>query len=163
MRALGPAATLACLVSCGASLAPRVPALPSPSRIGLQPCAVTGVGRPALCGVATVPEDRATRVGRTLSLDVVVVPAADKERTNPDPLFVLAGGPGQAATELAADTLQSLTSVSETRDIVFVDQRGTGRHSPLRCPLLPNDGAPDFGTLAGGVLPEQRLRDCLAH
>lgn len=160
--ALGPAATtIACLVACNASQAPRVPALSSPSRVGLQPCAVSGVGRPALCGVATVPEDRATRAGRTLSLDVVVVPAADEEHAKPDPLFVLAGGPGQSATELAAETLEAFTSVAETRDIVFVDQRGTGRHSPLRCSLLGDDA--DFGTLAGGVLPEARLRDCLAH
>jgi len=133
----------------------------SSSEIALLPCAVSGVGRPALCGVATVAEDRATRAGRTLSLEVVVVPAADKERAKPDPLFVLAGGPGQAATELAAQTSQVFASVGETRDIVFVDQRGTGRHSPLRCPIIGDDE--DIGTLAGGVLPEDRLRDCLAH
>jgi pimeloyl-ACP methyl ester carboxylesterase len=112
-----------------------------------------------MCGVVTVPEDRVTRVGRTLSLDVVVVPAEETERAQPDPVFVLAGGPGQAATELAAQTLAAFRSLARTRDLVFVDQRGAGRHSPLRCPI---DGD-DVGTLAGGVLPEGRLRECLAH
>jgi pimeloyl-ACP methyl ester carboxylesterase len=161
MRSLGPAASLACLAACGASQGPPVPWLTSWSVVAPLPCAVKGVGRPALCGVVTVPEDRASRAGRALSLDIVVVPAADKERAQPDPLFVLAGGPGQAATELAAQTLEVFASVAETRDIVFVDQRGTGRHSPLRCSIIGDDG--DIGTLAGGVLPEERLRDCLAH
>jgi pimeloyl-ACP methyl ester carboxylesterase len=161
MRSFGPVASLVLLAACGASNAPPVSAPSSPSGVALLPCAIRGVGRPALCGVATVPEDRATGAGRAVSLDVVVVPAAEKERAQPDPLFVLAGGPGQAATELAAQTLQAFASIAETRDIVFVDQRGTGRHSPLRCPVIGDDD--DIGTLAGGVLPEDRLHDCLAH
>lgn len=161
MRSFVPAASLAFLVACGASQAPRAPERFPPSGDSLLPCAVRGVGRPALCGVVSVPEDRATRAGRTLSLDVVVVPAAEKERARPDALFVLAGGPGQAATELAAQTVAVFASVAATRDVVFVDQRGTGRHSPLRCSMVGDDD--DIGVLAGGVLPEDRLRDCLAH
>lgn len=161
MRALGPSASLACLVACGASQAPQASGLSVSPGVALLPCAVSGVGRPALCGVVTVPEDRATRAGRVLSLELIVVPAADKERARPDPLFVLAGGPGQAATDLAAQTLEAFAPIAETRDIVFVDQRGTGRHSPLRCSIIGDDG--HIGALAGGVLPEDRLRDCLAH
>jgi pimeloyl-ACP methyl ester carboxylesterase len=50
----------------------------------------------------------------------------------PDPLFILAGGPGQAASQLAPFAAQ-LNAIRRTRDIVLVDQRGTGKSSPLEC------------------------------
>ena len=55
---------------------------------------------PARCGALTVFEDRATDAGRTIDLKIVVIPAVSGS-PEPDPLFFLAGGPGQAATDLA--------------------------------------------------------------
>jgi pimeloyl-ACP methyl ester carboxylesterase len=124
-----------------------------------MPCAVRGLGRPSFCGVATVPEDRVTRRGRAVDLDVVVIPASDVDGARPDPVFVLAGGPGQAATDAAADVAETFAAALTKRDFVLLDQRGTGRRSPLRCRLAANDG--ELGTLAGGALPEDRLRECL--
>jgi pimeloyl-ACP methyl ester carboxylesterase len=159
MRSLGPAAALACLVACAASHAPRAPAPSSPPGIALLPCAVRGLGRPSFCGVASVPEDRVTRRGRVVDLDVVVIPASDADGARPDPVFVLAGGPGQAATDAAADVAETFAAALTKRDFVLLDQRGTGRHSPLRCRLAADDA--ELGTLAGGALPEDRLRACL--
>ncbi len=51
----------------------------------------------------------------------------------PDPLFLLVGGPGQAATEAGARLAETLRDVLEKRDIVLVDQRGTGQSNPLDC------------------------------
>jgi len=59
-------------------------------------CVLGGVR--AACGTLRVPEDRASPSGRTIDLRVMVIPAAAVER-EPDPVFMLAGGPGGAATE----------------------------------------------------------------
>ena len=56
----------------------------------------------------------------------------------PDPLFILAGGPGQAASFLGPFAA-ALTGVRKDRDIVLVDQRGTGRSSPLECAAFKPD------------------------
>jgi pimeloyl-ACP methyl ester carboxylesterase len=65
---------------------------------------------------------------------VLVVPARTPKPA-PDPLFVLAGGPGQSAVEFARALLPDLEFARAARDIVFVDQRGTGGSNPLRCSL----------------------------
>jgi pimeloyl-ACP methyl ester carboxylesterase len=85
----------------------------------------------ARCGTVQVFENRDTREGRTLDLAYVVLPAIGNAQ--PDPVFVLAGGPGQAATRLLVLASSSLSTVNETRDLVFVDQRGTGASNGLRC------------------------------
>ncbi len=92
----------------------------------------TGPLRDARCTHVTVYEDRDLQKGRTLDLNVVVVPARDRT-PHPDPLVLLAGGPGQAATDLGAMLLATLEMVHRTRDIVLVDQRGTGASHPLDC------------------------------
>lgn len=51
---------------------------------------------------------------------------------------MLAGGPGQAATEAFVPLLKAFERVNRRRDIVLVDQRGTGKSNPLDCPLDPN-------------------------
>jgi len=64
----------------------------------LKPCRLPGIDEKLLCGQLTVFENRLTRAGRTIDLNVVVLPAFD-QRTKAEPLFDLAGGPGAAATE----------------------------------------------------------------
>src|ERR1051326_7536473 len=66
----------------------------------LRPCRLPGIDEGVLCGKLTVFENRATRVGRTIDRNVVVMPAfGPKNKT--EPLFELAGGPGVAATGAA--------------------------------------------------------------
>ena len=55
-------------------------------------------------------------------------------RKFPDPVFLLAGGPGQSAIAVAASTMALFSRLNNRRDIVFVDQRGTGGSAPLVCP-----------------------------
>ena len=86
----------------------------------------------ARCGDYEVFEDREARSGRTIALRWVVLPATGSTPA-PDPVFVLAGGPGQAATDLVVLADTQLAGVNRTRDIVFVDQRGTGSSNGLRC------------------------------
>ena len=89
----------------------------------------------ATCTTITVREDRAKKDGRAIALRVAVVRASGR-KAQADPLFVLAGGPGQAATEAYPLIAASLARVNVTRDIVLVDQRGTGGSRALECPSL---------------------------
>ncbi len=99
----------------------------------LKPCRLAGIDEKLLCGQLTVPENRQTRVGRTIGLNVVVLPAFD-QKTKAEPLFDLAGGPGAAATEGARFYAQQGKEYRRRRDVVLVDQRGTGRSNPLSMP-----------------------------
>ncbi len=92
----------------------------------------------ARCGTLTVPENPADPSGRQIDLNVAVVPAVSRN-PQPDPLFILAGGPGQAAVELGPALVQGFTRVHQERDIVLVDQRGTGKSNPLECELPEED------------------------
>lgn len=102
-------------------------------------CRLDGLSAAARCATVDVPEDRhAGGDGRTLALRVAVVPATLRPAA-PDPLFVLVGGPGQAATEAGAGVAQVLFDVRKERAIVLVDQRGTGASNPLDCRLHDPD------------------------
>lgn len=92
---------------------------------------------PALCGTLRVPEDRSNRAGRQIGLRVAVVPSVAAER-EPDPLFVLAGGPGDPGTRFFAWFPAVFDDVHATRDIVLVDQRGTGDSNAQNLPELPD-------------------------
>jgi pimeloyl-ACP methyl ester carboxylesterase len=90
----------------------------------------------AECASLTVPEARSPGhdpKGRTLDLAIAVVRATGR-KTAPDPLFFLAGGPGQSALDAYPGVAGSFARVNLTHDIVLVDQRGTGRSGPLACP-----------------------------
>jgi pimeloyl-ACP methyl ester carboxylesterase len=128
------------------------------ARLTLAPCAIPDLARPARCGTARVFENRALGRGRVIALKVVVVPAT-RTPAAPDPVVFITGGPGGAATDDVAGVLEESGAAAEARDFVFIDQRGMGRDSPLRCKIL--DGT-NLGDLAGGALPEPRLRACLA-
>ena len=109
----------------------------------LAPCQLSAPGRTtrvtAECGTFTVYENRQEGTGRTIDLRVAVVPAIRRD-PEPDPLFFLTGGPGQAATESYVAVQSAFSRVHRERDIVLVDQRGTGSSNPLRCPK-PDDVA----------------------
>jgi pimeloyl-ACP methyl ester carboxylesterase len=83
-------------------------------------------GIDARCGTFVVPEDRTEPDGPTIGLNVVVLPAFAKPARE-DAVTYLAGGPGDAATEQAVDQGWHLSALHTFRDILLVDQRGTGR------------------------------------
>lgn len=112
----------------------------SQSSLPLEDCTLslrTGYQVDARCGKLTVSEDRSDPDGRKIELNVAVVPAI-KRNPEPDPLFLLAGGPGQSAVETFPSMLPLLSQIYQDRDIVLVDQRGTGTSNPLHC-LAPED------------------------
>jgi pimeloyl-ACP methyl ester carboxylesterase len=115
------------LAGCGGDARPR-------STIALAECRLPKLPLAAQCGTLEVPENRDRPDGRRISLAIAVLPA-NTLHPRADPLFILAGGPGQAASFLGPFAA-ALTGVRKDRDIVLVDQRGTGRSSPLVCAAL---------------------------
>jgi pimeloyl-ACP methyl ester carboxylesterase len=99
----------------------------------LKPCRLSGIDEELLCGKLTVYENRKTRTGRTLDLNVVVLPAFD-QKTKAEPLFDLAGGPGAASTEGATFYAGPGKEYRRRHDVLCVDQRGTGRSNRLSIP-----------------------------
>lgn len=88
----------------------------------------------ARCGTLEVPEDRARPERRRIALNIVILPATGPVRL--PPLFDLEGGPGLPSTHSAAFYLTDGAAYRVGRDVVLVDQRGTGGSNPLACPEL---------------------------
>jgi pimeloyl-ACP methyl ester carboxylesterase len=86
----------------------------------------------AQCGRIAVPEDPQRPDGHQISLRIAVLPAT--RQPSAGALFYLAGGPGGAASTEVPVVDQLLGGVASTRDIVLVDQRGTGGSHRLSCP-----------------------------
>jgi pimeloyl-ACP methyl ester carboxylesterase len=126
--------------------------------IELTECRLKDVSSAAWCGEWTVPENHDQPGGRKIRLHVAVLPAYVRTRA-PDPLILLAGGPGQAASDIGKLALL-FDTVRRARDIVLIDQRGTGRSHPFGCKL--------FDTLDPVVAMMQvapdpaKLRECAA-
>jgi len=119
------------LLICSSSSCQR--SQPAGALAKLHLCRVAGVNEELLCGKLTVFENRETRTGRTIDLNIVVLPAFD-QKNKAMPLFDLAGGPGAASTD-AADFWAGPGKVHRGRhDVVLVDQRGTGQSNRLSIP-----------------------------
>ena len=104
----------------------------TPSALELEPCRLPGTSIKAKCGALEVPENPQVTDGKQIAIHFAVLPAlADNAR--PDPLFMFSGGPGQAAIEGFAPSLPYFGKVRRNRDIVLIDQRGTGTSAPLQC------------------------------
>lgn len=116
------ATALALLLSAATTASPQLP---------LRPCTVQAV--PARCGTLAVPENRDTDEGRKIRLRVVVVPARHKP-PRADAFTYLTGGPGgAAASDMTASAVGIWGRLLERRDILLVDQRGTGGSHALSC------------------------------
>src|SRR5262245_11641798 len=150
LRITVPIAFAALVLSVPAAAAPKVP-----SRLAqLHPCQ-GGSGIGALCGIYQVWENRTAESGRKIGLRIVVLPALSSH-PKPDPIFFLAGGPGQAATDLAGGLAGD--PLRRDRDLVYVDQRGTGDPDRLTCDLGAHED--DLQSYLGDVFPVDALRRC---
>lgn len=103
--------------------------------VTLEPCNLPKLTKEARCGKYEVFEDRSAARGRKIALNILILPASG-ENVQPDPLFFLAGGPGQGAVKVVTEAGDFLSGVRRERDIVFIDQRGTGESNPLNCNLI---------------------------
>ncbi len=126
--ALG-SALLLCLAFGGCD---NRPAAPSTDGIAFSDCRIKKLDSLARCAMVTVPEDHANAAnGKTINIHVAVLPSLAR-RAEPDPVYFFAGGPGQAASDLG-NLLAAFNDLRKHRDIVLVDQRGTGKSKTLTC------------------------------
>jgi pimeloyl-ACP methyl ester carboxylesterase len=116
---------------------------PGRGPLGLRSCTIAG--HTADCGVYNAPENPAQPSGKRIRLNVAVFPATSGH-PKPDPLFWFAGWGGAGVSDDAGNVLSALRRVNIDRDVVFIDQRGTGS-SKLSCALPAGPSAPTAAAL----------------
>ena len=137
-------------------LAPSV----ASAELVLEPCRLEVPRLPSVaarCGRLTLPENPSEPDGREIEVFVARVPSLSPG-PQPDPLVVIAGGPGQAASRFYAASSTAFEAIQRDRDIVLVDQRGTGESAPLTCPSV---SVASLETTELSLLPDA-MRTCLA-
>jgi pimeloyl-ACP methyl ester carboxylesterase len=127
-------------------LGPALLAAPAHGRtlgeIEFEPCVLTTAGLPrpteAQCARVSVPENPADPQGRSIELALAWIPVeGDAE---PDPVFMIAGGPGQSARDSYPMVASAFSDLARSRHIMLLDQRGTGESQPLFCEMPEDDG-----------------------
>jgi pimeloyl-ACP methyl ester carboxylesterase len=105
-------------------------------------CYLPGHKLPLRCLEVPVPRDYAHPERGQIKIHVIVAPAF-RENAKPDSVYVLAGGPGQSGSSIAALLDMSFHRIRATRDIVIIDQRGTGRSGKLSCSKIERSDTED--------------------
>jgi pimeloyl-ACP methyl ester carboxylesterase len=129
--------------------------------LALKTCRLKGLSTEARCGVLRRPLDPARPQGVQIDLHVAVLPALARNKL-PDPVFFFAGGPGQSAIGLAGRLSGLMGRFLNRRDVVLIDQRGTGQSAPLRC----DDDASALRPLREQIEPTRetaRIKACLSR
>lgn len=116
-----------CLMASGAIARPD-------EGLALTACHIANYSQEVLCGSHTVFEDRVSNTGRKIQINFAVIPAIG-EVSEPDPLLILPGGPGQAAKDMGPVVKLAFKEINQNRDIVLIDQRGMGSSHPLQCKM----------------------------
>jgi pimeloyl-ACP methyl ester carboxylesterase len=119
----------------------------------LKSCRVDGFAQEVQCGEIRRALDPDQPQGKQIEVHFIVLKAQDKNKA-PDPVFLLAGGPGQSAISVASYIQVVIEKLQRRHDLVFVDQRGTGKSAPLECP--------DHGDLQGIGVADYGVRQILA-
>ena len=130
---------LLAVAACGGGVAAAAPASDAPA-LNLHACRLVGLEHDAQCGVLKRPLDPARPGGTQIDLHVAVIPALARQKL-PDPVFFIAGGPGQSAIGLAGAIDRMMSRLGQRRDLVLIDQRGTGHSAPLQCDMPAPDEA----------------------
>jgi pimeloyl-ACP methyl ester carboxylesterase len=126
--------------------------------VAFAECRIKDVANSIWCAAINAPENPADPAGRKIGIHVALLPAYVRNRA-PDPLVLLAGGPGQAASDIGKLAL-AFDAVRRSRDILLVDQRGTGKSNPFACKLFD---ALDPVVAMMQVAPDpDKLRECAA-
>jgi pimeloyl-ACP methyl ester carboxylesterase len=160
---LRPSSLLILLSACIPAAGDAAPA----RRLGtlaLEPCTLTAAGSPATvaayCSRLSVPLDRSAPGSRSIELAVALVPSRAKQ-PRPDPVFMLAGGPGQSALESFPTVAGAFADLLRDRNVVLVDQRGTGQSHPLAC-APADEHAVGAGDARDPATAQRMAAGCLA-
>jgi pimeloyl-ACP methyl ester carboxylesterase len=148
------------IVACSPTLENNSISFP---KIQFSPCQLTVPGMKtslkAECGKLKVYEDRVSQSGRQIELNLAVIPAISRNPA-PDPIFFLAGGPGEAATQSYPLISSAFQLINQKRDVVLVDQRGTGASNNLTCTGFSGDQDTETSDLQA---IQSGLEKCLAE
>ncbi len=115
------------------------------------------LGETVICGTFEVLENRDAGRGRKFKLNFIILPARTSTPA-PDPVFVFTGGPGCSAVQEAASWAQDLDRLRQEREIVLVDQRGTGSSNPLPCNRIGDQQSAQ--TYLQDMFPQDYVRQC---
>ena len=104
----------------------------------LEDCRISaGPGYPGIkarCGTMLRPQDPTDPDSPEIEIRVAVVPALNLNPQN-DPIVPIAGGPGTSSVEFYSGYAGAFEPVRRNRDILLVDQRGTGESARMDCPI----------------------------
>ncbi|MBI3711455.1 MAG: alpha/beta hydrolase [Burkholderiales bacterium] len=120
------------LVKLGVAMSLSLPLL---AQAETKACRHPSFPQEVQCGQVERPLDPSHTEGKKIAIHYVVLPSKDRNKLN-DAVFLLAGGPGQSAINVASFGDTILGKLNRRRDLVFVDQRGTGKSASLSCTEL---------------------------
>jgi pimeloyl-ACP methyl ester carboxylesterase len=101
-------------------------------------CFIHGSTAKLECKTFSLPLDYSNPKGQTVDVFAAVMPSRGGKASS-DPLVLLAGGPGQAASEVIQLVDAVVGDLRNGRDVLIVDQRGTGRSHPLACDSIESN------------------------
>ena len=101
--------------------------------VTLDPCTdVDG----AWCGTVDVPLERTHPDGEQITIGFELHPRRDATTASQGTIVAIEGGPGFSSTGSRDSYLGLFDPLMDHRDLLLVDDRGTGRSSPLNCKEL---------------------------
>jgi pimeloyl-ACP methyl ester carboxylesterase len=124
-----------------------------------QPCRVPGMRTEVQCGIVKRPLD-SKNPAVTIDVHYVVIPALARNKKQ-DALFFFAGGPGQSAIKVAPQVLGVFQRLNNWRDLVFIDQRGTGKTASLDCKF--DDAAMSMNDMLSMTRNAVQTKACLTE
>ncbi|MEM6708714.1 MAG: alpha/beta hydrolase [Pseudomonadota bacterium] len=154
-----------CLLGATASQVARAAQAAGSGEANAQPperrCTLYGGGGAnridADCVSVTRPLDPERPDGEQLELTVAILKSLAPQPAQ-DAFTLINGGPGGSSIELLVDLAPLLTGILRERDIVVVDQRGTGLSHPLHCDILDSvETEPDAEATRAAA------EDCIAN
>jgi pimeloyl-ACP methyl ester carboxylesterase len=125
------------------------------SEAGIGPNATAA----AYCTYFDVPENWDAPQGRHIQLHVALVKSGSAHPP-PDLVVYLDGGPGGAATETYPAIAPALAPLKDKRNILLIDQRGTGGSNQLKCDEEKSESKDVVPDISRGL---QRVEQCLEH
>src|SRR4051794_18146960 len=135
---LAPAAAL--ISACGGSEQAVTPQAP---KAALTRCSDLPGVPSASCGSIEVPLDRGNPAAGTTTVAFALLPRRNRAAPAAGTILFNPGGPGDAPTAHAGDIAKQFAPLLDTRDLLLVDPRGTGRSAPLRCRAFAARGLAD--------------------
>ena len=98
----------------------------------------------AYCGSIKRALDPSGTVAGTIKIEFEFYPHTDNSQAPLEPIIAEEGGPGYGSTGSRAGYLDLFAPLHDRRDILLVDNRGTGKSQPLDCPLAQREPNPRF-------------------